>query len=491
MGMDDKKPKTVTLDPDDWEEFRAVGHQMIDDMIAFLQNLHARPVWQPIHPDVEKGFKKSLPMKPKNIQDVYKEFLYQVLPYPTGNIHPRFWGWINGAGCPVSMYADLLASGMNACTVGLPDSSSLVELQVIDWMKEMLDYPMNSSGILVSGGSAANLVGLTVARNAVSEAAEKGVGGIPKKLVLYGSTETHFTVQRAVEVLGLGRDSIRKIPVNDKLQMDVQKLREEIEKDRKAGHLPFCVIATAGATQTGSVDDLDALADVAEAYGLWYHVDGAIGSVGYLSPRLHSVLKGMNRADSLAFDLHKWMQIPYEAGCVLIRSKETHLKTFNSASSFLKSEALKRLALFTETSIQVSRNFKALKIWMSLKTHGIDKFRMIIEQCLDQTAHLVNLINDHPDLELMAPVTLHIVCFRFVAPGLSGEQLDALNQQILDRLRNEGIAIVSNMNVKGRLTMRACVNNHRSKFEDFDLLVREAARIGHDLLAAETEKKAA
>lgn len=310
-----------TLDPKDWEAMRALGHQMVDDRMTYLETVRERPVWQPIPEKVRENLKKPLPMEPQGAKRAYQDFLENVLPHPMGNIHPRFWGWVEGTGTPFGMLAEMLAAGMNPDLGAGNHVANYVEAQVLDWLKEMLGYPAEASGLLVSGGSMANLVGLTVARNTMAEfdVRQHGLQASSRKMTLYGSAEMHSSFQKAIELLGLGNDSLRKIPVNADFQIDTETLEMAISEDRSEGYQPIAVIGNAGTVSTGTFDDFNALADICAREGLWFHVDGAFGAWAALSPKLRHLVSGMERADSLAFDLHKWMYMPFELGCALVR----------------------------------------------------------------------------------------------------------------------------------------------------------------------------
>ena len=309
-----------SLDPQDWGALRALGHRMVDDMLTYLQTVRDRPVWQPMPDRVKANLKQPLPIDPQTPDEAYQDFVENVLPYPLGNIHPRFWGWVMGGGTPFGVLAELLAASMNPNMGGGEHSAIYVEMQVLDWCKEMLGYPPEASGLLVSGGSMANLVGLTVARNTLAgfDIRQQGLPAAPKRLVLYGSVEMHSSIQKAVELLGLGNEALRLIPVNDQFQIDVAALEKSIAADRLAGYQPFCVIGNAGTVNTGAIDPLDQLADIAQREQLWFHVDGAFGGLAAVSSELRPLVKGMERADSIAFDLHKWMYMPYEIACTLV-----------------------------------------------------------------------------------------------------------------------------------------------------------------------------
>ncbi len=479
-----------TLDPEDWDSMRMLGHRMVDDMVDYIKMVRERPVWQHAAEDVKSHFCQPLPQDPQAPEEIYAEFCNFVLPYPVGNIHPRFWGWVFGTGTVFGAFAELLAASMNTNTGGIDyHSANYVEKQVIEWFKEILGFPDSASGVLTSGCSAANLIGLAVARNmgAGFDLRKGGIGAATKKLVLYASQEVHSSVPKAVELLGLGNDSLRLIRVNDAFQIDVQALKAAIERDRADGHQPICVIGAAGTVNTGAVDDLNALAQICHDYDLWLHVDGAFGAWAVLAPGARNLVKGMERADSLAFDLHKWMYMPYEIACVLIRQEEYHRGTFSLTPHYLSHGEDKRgmtggdLTWFSDYGFQLSRGFRALKAWMSIKEHGIRKYERMIQQNIDQTHYLEDLIDASPELELMAPVVLNVVCFRFIREGMNDKALDRLNRQILIELQEQGIAVPSGTDIRGRFVLHIANTNHRSRREDFDILVRETIRIGNEM----------
>lgn len=475
-----------TLDPQDWSEIRQLGHRMIDDMFNHLESLREKSAWKPIPDEVKDQLQNQpLPNEGQNLEMIYQDFLQNVRPHPRGNIHPRYWGWVEGTGTPLSVLAEMLSAGMNSNANFGEQSSVYIELQVLDWCKEMLSFPKEASGILVSGGSMANLTGLAVARNAKAdfEIQEKGLQSVKSKMVLYGSSETHNSVQKAVELLGLGNEAFRRIPVDENFEIDIEELKKSIAKDQADGLEPFCIIGNAGTVNTGATDDLEQLADICESENLWFHVDGAFGALAYLSEDFRSKLKGMERADSLAFDLHKWMYMPYEAGCVLIRDKEKHHQTFSPSGGYLAHlpRGLASGTWLSEYGLQLSRSFKALKIWMSLREHGIEKYRRLIEQNIEQAKYLADLVEKSDELELLAPVPLNIVCFRLVKKDLNEEQLNELNREILMRVHESGIAVPSYTTINGKFGLRCAITNHRSRFADFDLLIEKVLEIGKNL----------
>jgi glutamate/tyrosine decarboxylase-like PLP-dependent enzyme len=463
---------------------------MVDDMLDYLATVRSRPAWRPVPADVRARLTEPLPLEPTPPEAVYEQFKRDVLPYPTGNVHPRFWGWVIGTGTPLAMLADMLASGMNPQVAEFDDAAALVENRVIAWFVELFGLPAGTSGLLVSGGSMANFVGLAVARNARAGFDVRVQGlrapGMPR-LMVYASSETHSSVRKAVQLLGLGDESLRLIPVGADYRIDVAALRAAVAADRTAGHRPVCVVGNAGTVNTGATDDLVGLAALCRAEGLWFHVDGAFGALAGLSPALRPLVAGMERADSLAFDLHKWMYLPYEVGCTLVRDQVAHRTTFTVTPSYLA--ALDRGISaggfpFAERGVQLSRGFRALKVWMALKAYGIRAFARLIEQNVAQARYLADLVTAQPRLELLAPLPLNVVCLRYVAPGFAGTRLDVLNREILMRIQEAGVAVPSHTVLDGRFALRVAITNHRSRREDFDLFVRTVVEIG-DALAGD------
>jgi aromatic-L-amino-acid decarboxylase len=483
----EKSSMEETLDPTDWEAMRELGHRMVDDMMSYLETVRQRPVWQPIPEEVKMALKQPLPLEPQSAEHAYQDFLENVLPHPMGNIHPRFWGWVQGTGTPLGMLAEMLAATMNPNLGGGDHVANYVEAQVLDWCKEMLGYPSGASGLLVSGGSMANLVGLTVARNTKAEfdVRQHGLQATRRKMVLYGSHEMHSSIQKAVELLGLGNHSLRKIPVNADFEIDVLALEQAISDDRAAGHQPFCVIGNAGTVNTGAIDNLNELANICERGRLWFHVDGAFGALVALSPALQHLVVGMERADSIAFDMHKWMYMPYEVGCALVRQEQDHRQAFSLTPEYL-AHTTRGLAAgplwFSDYGVQLSRGFKALKVWLSIKAHGIQKYAGLIQQNVEQARYLATLVDSTPELERLAPVPLNIVCFRFKADNVDEDLLNRINQEILIQLHESGLAVPSYTTLNGKYALRVAITNHRSQRGDFDILVHEVVQLGRSLI---------
>jgi aromatic-L-amino-acid decarboxylase len=476
----------LTLDPADWDEFRALAHRMVDDTLAHLASLRDQPAWRPMPEEVRGSFAEPLPMEGVGAEAAYEAFAERVRPYPNGNLHPRFWGWVQGTGTPLAMMAEMLAAAINPHLAGFDQAPKRVEEQVIAWLAELMGFPASATGVLVAGGTMANVLGLAVARHAQAgfDLRAEGLQGGRPRMLLYGSTETHGWVKKAAELLGLGSTAFRAIGVDAHDRVDVEAMRAAIRADRAAGHHPFCVIGTAGTVNTGATDDLRALAALCRDEGLWFHVDGAFGALARLSDELAPLVTGMEEADSLGFDLHKWMYLPFEAACVLVRDGAVHRDAFSIRASYLAMGERGVTAggiPFADLGIDLTRNFKALKVWMSLRAHGVRAYARLIEQNVAHVRHLAARVEADPALELLAPVALNVLCFRYAPPGVPAARLDAINQEILLRLQEEGIAVPSGTTVRGRFAIRVANVNHRSRREDFDLLARSVVRIGGEI----------
>ena len=479
------------LDPKDWEAMRALGHQMIDDLIDYWAGIREQKIWRPIPVEVKEVFDQPIPEQGQSPEEVYREFKENIFPYNKGNVHPRFFAWIQGTGTPLGSFADLLASGMNPNAAIGEHSAMYVDRQVVNWCKQLMNFPTEASGILVSGGSMANITALTVARNSFGEEKirQKGLKAASGQLLIYCSVETHSCIQKAAEIIGLGSEGVRKIQVNERFELDTSALRTQIEADLQAGFLPFCLVGTAGTVNTGAIDPMAELLEISKEYGLWFHVDGAYGALAKLDPIYADALEAIEEADSLAFDLHKWLYVPYEVGCTLIRDAKKHRDSFAITPNYLLREQRGLsggLDSINNYGFELSRGFKALKVWMSIKEHGRAKYAAMIAQNNRHAAYLAELVEQNPYLELTAPLSMSITCFRMIQPGWGEEALQALNKEILLRLQEEGIASPSSTILNGKYTLRIANVNQRTQREDMDLLVREVLRLGNQIIAQES-----
>ena len=369
---------------------------------------------------VRAGWERGLPCAPSDLATIYQDYQQLVQPYTVGNLHPRFMGWVHGGGNPVGMLAEMLAAGLNANLGGRDHAPIAVERQVIAWAAAMMGMPAGTSGLLVTGTSVANLIGVLVARRAAlgPEVRATGLQGAP--LTAYAASGAHGCVARAMDMAGLGTDALRLLPLDGARRMDVAALADAVAQDRAAGRQPFLVVGTAGSVDTGAVDDLAAIGAFCRAEDLWFHVDGAFGALAMLSPRLCPLLHGLEGADSLAFDFHKWAQVPYDCGCILVRDPARQTDAFAQSLDYLRRDA-RGLAgghpWPCDLGPDLSRGFRALKVWMTLRFYGTARLGAVVDGCCALAARLAARVDAEPALQRLAPVPLNIVCFRVRAPG--------------------------------------------------------------------------
>ncbi|MGF6862740.1 aromatic-L-amino-acid decarboxylase [Rhodobacteraceae bacterium MBR-64] len=482
MTAQDRIAPEETLDPADWAEARSLAHRMVDDAIDHVSGVRDRPIWQEMPAAVRGTFAGPLPQAPQQLTAVYAEITANLMPYPMGNIHPRFWMWYMGAGNFTGALADFLAAIDGSNLGGGNMAAALVDRQVTDWIRDMMGFPEGSSGTLVNGGSMANIIGLMTARNAMAgvDLRQESVDAMPQPLRFYASDQVHACHQKAMNLLGLGKRSLSKVPSDDAFRMDPGALKDRIRADRDYGTRPACVIATASTTNTGSIDDLSAIADLCAEEGLWLHVDGCIGALIAIAPDHRQLVAGIERADSLALDLHKGLQAPFDVGCALVRDCRQHRQTFAEDVEYLQkmSRGIAAAEFLHDYNLDTTRGFRALKIWMMLKEHGVAKFGRLIDQGIAQAQYLTGLIAREPSLELMAPTVTDVVCFRANPGGMEEAALRALNIEIMLQLQEAGIAAVSDTTVKEHHCLRVAICNHRTRRADLDLLVTEVLRLG-------------
>ncbi|MES2152972.1 MAG: pyridoxal-dependent decarboxylase [Pseudomonadota bacterium] len=465
----------TTLDPLDWASLRAQGHQMLDDMLDYIEHIRERPVWQPIPDQARAQFQLPLPRAGGDLGAAHQTFMQAVLPYAVGNVHPAFMGWVHGGGTPVGMLAEMLAAGLNANVGGRNQMPVEVERQVVRWMRELFAFPDSASGVFVTGTSMANLMGLLVARSAAlgTEVRASGLAGQPR-LVAYTSAAAHGCVAQAMDLSGLGTAALRRIAVDARQQMDLDALAAAIAADRAAGLQPFMLVGTAGTVDAGAIDPLNALADLARRESIWFHVDGAYGALGMLAPDVAPLLAGIERADSIAFDFHKWGQVPYDAGFLLVRDAALHMDAFAAPAAYLQREA-RGLAGGSpwpcDFGPDLSRGFRALKTWFTFTVYGADRIGAAISHTCALARELAARVQAEPKLELLAPVLLNIVCFRY----RSG---DDANRAIVEDLHEAGIAVPSTTLIDGKLAIRAAIVNHRTSSADLAALVDAVLRLG-------------
>ena len=467
-----------TLDPEDWNAARAQAHRMLDDMLDHLEHLRDQPVWQPMPPAVRARLQAPLPRQPQGLDAAHAQFLEDVLPHAGGNLHPGFMGWVQGGGTVAGMLAEMLAGGMNANLGGRDHSAVAVERQLVGWVREMFGFPQSAAGLFVTGTSIANFLAVLAARTRAlgKRVRETGLGG--EGLCGYASEASHLCVARAFEMAGLGRQALRLVKMDSQQRIDLNDLGARLAADRAAGLRPFMVVGSAGTVDVGAIDDLSALARFCATENLWFHIDGAFGALGILAPSLAPRLAGIERADSLAFDFHKWGQVPYDSGFLLVRTEKALLDTFATPVAYLKREARGMAAGSPwpcDLGPDLSRGFRALKTWFTLKTYGTAGLGRMIEKSCALARHLEARVRAEAQLELLAPAQLNIVCFSY----RGGD-----NAAIVADLQESGIAAPSLTRIGGRTAIRACFINHRSEIRDVDALVAAVLAFGRQRAVA-------
>ena len=470
----------------DRQDRRAVAHAMLDDMLDQLESVRERPLWQPA-PDWARGaFREPMPQGPTPLAQAHDLFMRAVAPYGSGNTHPGFMGWVQGGGSDVGMLAEMLAAGLNANCGGRDHMPLAVERQITLWMAELFGFPQTAEGLFVTGASIANFMAILIARTRTlgAEVRTAGLQTDGLKLTAYASSAAHGCVGRGMDMAGLGADALRLVPADADHRLDVMALGRAIAADRAAGFTPFLVVGAAGTVDVGAIDDLGALADLCAAEGLWFHVDGALGALGVLSPQIAPLLEGVQRADSIAFDFHKWAQAPYDAGYLLVRDGAAQKTTFAHAAAYLQRDGRGIGGgdwWPCDYGPDLSRGFRALKVWFTLKVFGAAALGEVISRSCALARQLAARVRAEPELELLAPVGLNIVCFRY-----RGQNADALNAEIVARLQEGGRVAPSQTRVNGAGAIRAAFLNHRTGPAEVDALVRAVLDLGRAIAQGPT-----
>jgi aromatic-L-amino-acid decarboxylase len=488
-----KRTAAVDLSPDD---FRTIGHRLVDQLADFLAELPSRAVTSgetpaEIRSAVSSG--RALPQLGSDPASVVSEAADLLLAHSLFNGHPRFFGYITSSATPIGAFGDLIAAVAN-CNVGawkLAPAATEIEAQTIRWIAEFIGYPTDCGGLLVSGGNMANLVGLLTARaaNAGADIRKEGIQASPRRLRCYCSAETHTWIQKAADISGLGTDSIRWIPCDDRQRLSLSALRSQIEKDRQSGDQPLLVVGTAGSVSTGAVDPLPELAAFCREQGLWFHIDGAYGGFAANVPGAPADLQGIALADSVAVDAHKWLYAPIEAGCLLVRNARNLLNAFSYKPSYynFESDGIN----YFDFGPQNSRAFRAFKIWLAFQQAGRVGYVQSIADDIALSEYAFRLFHAHPDFEAVTQ-NLSICTFRYVPRTLQSDVgsdetealLNSLNQTLLTQIESSGEAFLSNAVVDGKYLLRMCIVNFRTSVEDIDSLPKLIAQLGARTYAA-------
>ena len=474
--------------------FRALGHRLVDQVAEFLESMPRGPVTRDESPSAVRdalGLNGSLPESGTDPARLLERTARLLFDHSLFNGHPRFFGYITAPPAPIGVLADFLASAVNA-NVGawrLAPAATEIESQVVRWIAELIGYPSDCGGLLVSGGNMANFVCLLAARAAKADrdVGTLGVGAhAGRRLRIYGSSETHTWIQKIANIAGLGTDSIRWIPTNKTLRMDVAALRHQIEADKARGDLPFIVIGTAGSVATGAVDPLSEIRAVCTEFDVWFHVDGAYGGFAAAVPEAPEELRALAHADSVAVDPHKWLYAPLEAGCALVRDPERLRAAFSYHPAYFYFD--ERAINYVDHGPQNSRGFRALKVWLALQQVGASGYRTMIGDDIRLSRDMAQAVSESDELQLVTQ-NLSITTFRYVPRDLRSRlgdtavetHLNTLNQTVLDRVERGGEAFVSNAVVNGSYLLRACIVNFHTNREDIDALLQVVLRVGREV----------
>ncbi|MAS36020.1 MAG: amino acid decarboxylase [Anaerolineaceae bacterium] len=464
------------------EAFRQLGYQVIDILAEQLASFEDGPARRALTDSQRQQLiEQPLPETPQSPADLIQRVANDVLPYPMGNNSPRFFAWVNSPAAPIGILAEALAAGLNPSVAGGDHAATYVEHAVLNWLKQIMHFPADASAILVSGGSMANLTGLAVMRYVKSTYNVREAGMIAEApMIIYASEQGHSSLQKAIEMLGFGTSNLRKLPVDDQYRMDTTALRQAIAADRAAGLRPVAVAASAGTVNTGAIDPLAEIADICAAEDLWFHIDGAYGGVGILAEQTAGLYDGIERADSLAIDPHKWLYVPVECGCALVKDGQAMRDTFSLVPNYLRDDRV--LPWFAEFGAQQTRGFKALKLWMTMQQIGIQGYRDLITHDVAMARYLQHCLGQRDDFELIAAGPLSITCFRYRPAHVAAEKLDDLNRELLQIAQQQGHVYLTSTTLQDQVVLRACIVNFRTTEADIDALLDTLAGAGQQVL---------
>ena len=468
------------LDPTP-DEIGDWGNSVIQLMAEYLGGLRDHKVYRHISSrDIRDSLDPALPTKGIDFDALLKVFRENIIPFSRQNAHPRMFGYVQSPGTPLAAFADLLASTLNANLTVWRSAPAPVELErlTIDWIRQILGFNAQAGGLFVSGGSMANLAAIAAARQAKDD--------LSGRLRIYASSETHFSIAKAAALLGIGRENVRLVDVDECFKIRVDDLVAKITADLEAGYLPFCVVANAGTVNTGAVDPLAEIREIADRFQLWMHVDGSYGAFAVLAKSARKLFAGLERADSIALDPHKWLYLPVDVGCVIYRAPEIARTAFAHEAEYTRiiGEKADEAFAFWDYGPELSRRFRALKVWMLLKGVGLDSLGEAIESNLACARYLESMVRASDDFEMVAPVELSIFCLRHVPVQLrnkSPQAIDAFNERLLIALQRDGSSYLSNATLAGRFALRGCVLNYRTTLRDMEILLNDLRRVAGSL----------
>jgi aromatic-L-amino-acid/L-tryptophan decarboxylase len=462
----------LALPPD---EIRALGQAALDRIVAYYDTLPSRPIIEPTtSADLRRQLDEPLPQEGADFNTLLDELDATLVRYSRHNGHPRFFGYIASPGTPVNTIGSMLQSALNVNVTAWRSAPSAAEMErvTINWIKEMLGYPRDAIGLYVSGGSMANFAGLAAARTAKApvNVVREGLGAVRRAMCLYVSEEAHYSIEKAAGMLGLGEAHVRHVKTDDRFRLDLADLDRLVAGDRAAGHLPFCVVASAGTTATGSVDPIPEIADFARRENLWLHVDAAYGAFAALSPTYRHLLDGIARADSVALDPHKWLYLPMGTGCILYKDPAAARAAFSHGAEYTRTIGLENDEAFAfwDYGPELSRPFRALDVWLLLKYAGARRIGEAVEQNIARAKYFEKLVQRSTDFEMLSPVELSVFCFRYKAA--TGD-LNAINERALVALQRAGRTYLSNAGLRGQFALRGCVLNYRTTEKDMEQIL--------------------
>jgi aromatic-L-amino-acid/L-tryptophan decarboxylase len=504
---DNQKPRRAddaTLDPSA-EEMRCWGNAAVEAMADYLVTLGERRVYPATTAQqIRERLERRLPAEGVGFESLLEVFREVIVPLSRHNGHPRMFGYVQSPGTAIAALADLLASTLNANLTAWRSAPAATEIErlTIDWIKQILGVEASAAGLLVSGGSMANFAALAAARRAKAptDVLREGARGLPQAMRLYVSEETHHSVAKAAALLGIGRDHVRAVAVDRHFHIDLDDLVAKITEDLRDGHLPFCVVANAGTVATGAFDPLAEVSRIAQQFNLWLHVDASYGGFAALAPSARPMFAAINQADSIALDPHKWLYLPVDCGCVLYRDTEAARATFAHDAEYtrvIEQQADEAFA-FWDYGPELSRRFRALKVWMLLKGVGLRRLGEAVEANIACARYLERMVQASDDFEMLAPVELSIFCFRYLPARLRDElegtdepererlnqQLDALNERVMVEAQRDGSSYLSNARLGGRFALRGCVLNYRTTLRDMEILLDDLRRVAQQIEAS-------
>ena len=465
------------------DEIRAWSNSVIQFLTDYLSELRDHPVYRRTSSrEIRGGLDSKLPITGTDFDSLLKIFRDKIVPFSRQNAHPRMFGYVQSPGTPIGAFADLLASTLNANLTIWRSAPAPVELErlTIDWVREILGFKMGAGGLFVSGGSMANLIGIAMARQTKDYSSGR--------LRLYASSETHFSVAKAAALLGIGRENVCHVAVDERFRIQTDDLVAKIIADLEAGYVPFCVVANVGTVNTGAIDPLAQIREIADHFQLWMHVDGSYGAFAVLARSARKLFAGMEQADSIALDPHKWLYLPVDVGCVIYRNPEIARATFANEAEYTRmfGEEADEAFVCWDYGPELSRRFRALKVWMLLKGVGLTQLSEAIENNLACARHLESMVQASKDFEMVAPVELSIFCFRHVPVQLRNqpaEAIDAFNERLLVALQRDGSSYLSNAALGGRFALRGCVLNYRTTLRDMAILLDDLRRVAKSVLS--------